>query len=127
MSHSVSNVLRDLSLKVSPEPTQASVHTMLPSCSLWSMSVVQSWGYESPQWWLAVVFSRHVLKGGKTVPPRHVLLELLLQGLQADPVLLIGAELGDVKAGCMRHMDHESIGQNHKFILLWREKNKLSA
>lgn len=110
VSHSVSNVLRDLSLKVSPGPTQASVHTMLPSCSLWSMSVVQSWGYEGPQWWLAVVFSRHVLKGGKTVPPRHVLLELLLQGLQADPVLLIGAELGDVKAGCMRHMDHESIG-----------------
>lgn len=82
------------------------------------VSIVQARGGEGLQWWLAVVLSRHVFEGSEAVAPRHVLLELLLQGLQADPVLLVGAELGDVEAGRVRHVDHVGVGQNHKLILL---------
>ena len=45
-------------------------------------------------------------------------MKLLFQGLQADAVLLVGPELGDVETGSMRHVDHIGVGQNHKLILL---------
>lgn len=82
------------------------------------VSVVQGRGREGLQWWLAVVLSCHVFEGGEAVASRHVLLELLLQGLETDPVLLVGAELGDVEAGRVRHVDHVGVGQNHKLVLL---------
>lgn len=88
------------------------------------ISVVHVQGHEGLQWWLAIVLSCHVFEGGKPIAPRHVLLELLLQGLEADPILLIGTELGDVEAWCMRHVDHVGIGQNHKLVLLQRDKSK---
>lgn len=91
------------------------------------MSVVQDQGCEGLQWWLAVVLSCHVFKSGEAIAPRHVLLELLLQGFETDPVLLIRAELGDVEAGRMRHVDHVGVRQNHKLILLQRDKNECTV
>lgn len=85
------------------------------------MSVVWCCWMEG-QWWLAVVISSHILEGSEAIAPGHVLLEFLLQGLEADPVLLVGAELSDVKAGSVRHVDHVGIGQNHKLVLLQRQK-----
>lgn len=73
---------------------------------------------------LAVVFGRHVLESGETVAAGHVLLELLFERLQADAVLLVGAELGDVETGRVRHVDHVGIGQDHKLVLLERQRHR---
>lgn len=59
---------------------------------------------------LAVVLCREIFESCKTIATRHILLELLLQGLETDAVLLVGAKLGDVEAGSMRHVDHIGIG-----------------
>lgn len=67
---------------------------------------------------LAVVLCREIFESCKAVVTRHVLLELLLQGLETDAVLLVGAELGDVEAGGMRHVDHVGIGQHCELVLL---------
>lgn len=71
---------------------------------------------------LAVVLCREIFEGCKAIVTRHVLLELLLQGLETDAVLLVGAKLGDVEAGGMRHVDHVGIGQHRELVLL-REKD----
>lgn len=67
---------------------------------------------------LAVVVRSHVLEGSESVAAWHVLLKLLFKGLEASTVLFIGAELGDVEARRMRHVDHIGVGQNHKLVLL---------
>lgn len=71
---------------------------------------------------LAVVLCREIFEGCKAIVAWHVLLELLLQGLETDAVLLVGAKLGDVEAGGVRHVDHVGIGQHRELILL-REKD----
>ena len=72
---------------------------------------------------LAVVFHRHVLERGETIAAGHVLLELFLERLEADAVLLVGAELGDVETGRVRHVDHVGVGQDDELILL-RDRQK---
>lgn len=67
---------------------------------------------------LAVVLCREILEGREAVVARHVLLELLLERLEADAVLLVGAELGDVEAGRVRHVDHVGVGQHRELVLL---------
>lgn len=67
---------------------------------------------------LAVVLGREIFEGSKAIAAGHVLLKLFLQGFETDAVLLVGPELGDVKAGGMRHVDHVSIGQHDEFIFL---------
>lgn len=75
---------------------------------------------------LAVVLSREIFEGGKAVAAGHVLLKLFLQGFETDAVLLVGPELGDVKAGGVRHVDHVGIGQHDKFIFL-EDKSSVRA
>lgn len=71
---------------------------------------------------LTVVLCREVFEGREAVVARHVLLELLLQRLETDAVLLVGAELGDVEAGRVRHVDHVGVGQHRELVLL-RDKD----
>lgn len=49
-------------------------------------------------------------------------MEFLFYSLQAVAVARAGAKLGDVKAGCMGHVDHESVRENRKLILLKGKK-----
>lgn len=67
---------------------------------------------------LAVVVCSHVFEGSKSVAARHVLLKLFFESLEASTVLFVGAELGDVEARRMRHVDHIGVGQNHKLVFL---------
>lgn len=67
---------------------------------------------------LAVVVCGHVFEGSKSVAAWHVLLKLFFQSLEASPVLFIGAELGDIKAWRVRHVDHIGVGQDHKLVFL---------
>lgn len=67
---------------------------------------------------LAVVLCREIFEGCKAIVARHILLELLLQGLETDAVLLVGAKLGDVEAGGVRHVDHVGVGQHRELVLL---------
>lgn len=67
---------------------------------------------------LAVVLRREIFEGCEAVVARHILLELLLQGLETDAVLLVGAKLGDVEAGGVRHVDHVGVGQHRELVLL---------
>lgn len=59
---------------------------------------------------LAVVVGSHVFESSKSIATWHVLLKLFFEGLEASTVLFIGAELGDVEARCMGHVDHIGIG-----------------
>lgn len=67
---------------------------------------------------LAVVLSREIFQGSKAVAAGHVLLELLLERLETHTVLLVGTELGDVKAGGVGHVDHVGVGQHGERVLL---------
>ena len=48
-------------------------------------------------------------------------MELILQCAQAVAVAGAGAELGDVEAGRVRHVDHEGVGEDHQVVLLGSE------
>lgn len=54
-------------------------------------------------------------------------MELLPQGLEAAPVPCAQAELGDVEAGGMGHVDHEGVGQDQQLILLGTEQQPLPS
>lgn len=41
--------------------------------------------------------------------------------------MLVGPELGDVKAGGVRHVDHVGVGQHDEFIFLEGDKSSLST
>lgn len=47
-------------------------------------------------------------------------MEFVLQGVQAVAVAGAGAKLGDVKTGSVRHVDHESVREDHQVVLLQR-------
>lgn len=49
-------------------------------------------------------------------------MELVLQGVQTVAVAGAGAKLGNVKAGSMGHVDHESVGEDHQVVLLRKGK-----
>lgn len=76
----------------------------------------------SPEGWpvlvLTIVLCSEIFEGSKAITARHVLLKLLLQGFETDAVLLVRPELGDVKAGGMRHVDHVSVGEHGELIFL---------
>lgn len=72
---------------------------------------------------LTVVLCRQVFEGREAVVARHVLLKLLLERLETDAVLLVGAELGDVEAGRVWHMDHVGVGQHCELVFL-RDKDR---
>lgn len=67
---------------------------------------------------LDVPLGGEVLESGRAVLPGQVLVELVLQGVQTVAVTGAGAKFGDVKAGSVRHVDHERIGENHQVVLL---------
>lgn len=64
-----------------------------------------------------------VLQSGRAVLPGQVLVELVLQGVQAVAVAGAGAELGDVEAGGVGHVDHERVGEDHQVVLLEEEED----
>ena len=70
---------------------------------------------------LDVPLGSQVLEGGRAVLPGQVLVELILQRAQAVAVAGAGAELGDVEAGRVRHVDHEGVGEDHQVVLLGSE------
>lgn len=45
-------------------------------------------------------------------------MELVLQDVQTVSIAGTGAELGDVEAGSMWHVDHEGVGEDHQVVLL---------
>lgn len=49
-------------------------------------------------------------------------MELVLQGVQTVSITGAGAKLGDVEAGGVRHVDHESVGEDHQVVLLRKTK-----
>lgn len=63
-----------------------------------------------------------VFERGRPVSPRQVLVELLPQRLQAAPVRCAQAELGDVEAGGVGHVDHEGVGQDQQLVLLGAQR-----
>lgn len=67
-----------------------------------------------------------VFEGRSPVLAGQVLMKLLPQSLQAVPVAGAQAELGDVKAGGVRHVDHKGIGQDQQLVLL-QEGKKMPA
>lgn len=67
---------------------------------------------------LDVPLRGEVLESGRAVLPGQVLVELVLQGVQTVAVTGAGAKLGDVKAGGVGHVDHESVGEDHQVVLL---------
>lgn len=54
-------------------------------------------------------------------------MELLPQSLEAAPVAGTQAELGDVEAGGMGHVDHEGIGQDQQLVLLGTQQQPLPS
>lgn len=48
-------------------------------------------------------------------------MEFVLQGVQTVAVTGAGAKLGDVEAGSVGHVDHESVGEDHEVVLLREE------
>lgn len=54
-------------------------------------------------------------------------MEFLPQRLEAAPVPCAQAELGDVEAGGMGHVDHEGVGQDQQLVLLGAEQRPLLA
>lgn len=40
--------------------------------------------------------------------------------------MLVGAKLGDIEAGRMRHVDHVSVRQDHKLVLLQTDEDRRS-
>lgn len=75
-------------------------------------------------WFLDVPLGGEILESSRAVLPGQVLVELVLQGVQTVAVARAGAELGDVEAGSVRHVDHESVGEDHQVVLLEKQKNK---
>lgn len=73
-------------------------------------------------WVLDVPLGGQVLESSRAVLPRQVLVELVLQGVQTVAVAGAGAKLGDVKAGGVGHVDHESVGEDHQVVLLRKGK-----
>ncbi len=74
-------------------------------------------------WFLDVPLGGKVLESSCAVLPGQVLVELVLQGVQTVAVTGAGAKLGDVEAGRVGHVDHESIREDHQVELL-REARK---
>ena len=65
-----------------------------------------------------VPLGSEVLESGRAVLPGQVLVELVLQSVQTVAVTGAGAELRDVKARRVRHVDHEGVGKDHQVVLL---------
>ena len=58
---------------------------------------------------LDVPLGCEVLEGSRAILAGHVLVEVVLQGGQTGAVCWAGAELGDIEAGGVRHVDDEGI------------------
>lgn len=60
-----------------------------------------------------------VFEGSSPIAAGQVLVELLLEGLQAVPVGGAGAEAGDVRAWGVWQVDGKGLWQHQELILLW--------
>lgn len=98
--------------------------------------VGRKWSVPSPSpssplppcpWASQAPLGSEVFECGGAISARQVLVELIPQRLQATPVASAQAELGDVKAGGMRHVDHEGVGQDQQLILLGRSRRSASS
>lgn len=61
---------------------------------------------------------REVFEGSSPIVTGQVLVELILQGLEAVTIGGAGAEARDVKAWGVRQVDGEGLGQHQELILL---------
>lgn len=95
-----------------------------------SCSVSELWSPTDGSCWLSAVLfvfldvplRREVLESRRAVLPGQILVELVLQGVQTVAIAGAGAELGDVEAGSVGHVDHERVGEDHQVVLLQRRR-----